>query len=145
MICRAEKVLAVMAHLDAAFARGRVTWSQVRGVVTAAGPLTVAQTTVLDQELAVDIDGVEVGHSEPDGLVRAAFHVAAQLACDQAEQAEADQIAHRNHLRMTLDEDGMAVAGHVDSEAGATLKAAVEAAARVSVPLCKCVVLIRRR
>jgi hypothetical protein len=70
------------------------------------------------------------GSDEPDRIVKAAFATAAAIAAEQAEDAEADQIHRGNSLRLADDLlGGVDLAGHLDAEAGATLKAAVEAAA----------------
>ncbi len=67
-LCRAERVLCHLPAVDQAFAAGRLSWSQVRGIVTAVKGLRVAQMAELDAELAA-----EIGQGEPDRVVQRAF------------------------------------------------------------------------
>ena len=85
-LSRAERTLAHLPTIDLAFAQGRLSWSQVRGIVTAAKGLRVAQMVEFDTEL-----GAEIGQGEPDRIVQRAFGWADLiLSEDDAEQIETD-------------------------------------------------------
>ncbi|MGI9017911.1 MAG: hypothetical protein ACR2HR_12540, partial [Euzebya sp.] len=73
---RAVQTLSAMPRVWAAFDTGRLSWSQLRGIVLEARRLSVAQRQVLDQALA---GLLESGLGEPDRIVDTTADLAARL------------------------------------------------------------------
>jgi hypothetical protein len=93
---RAVQTLAAMPQTQAAFDAGRLSWSQLRGIVCEARRLSVAQRAVLDGCLT---DLLDRGPGEPDRIVEVAGDVAARL---DAAGHEADERAAERGQRLVV-------------------------------------------
>ncbi|MGI9018421.1 MAG: DUF222 domain-containing protein, partial [Euzebya sp.] len=123
---RAVQTLSAMPRIWAAFDDGRLSWSQLRGIVMEARRLTVAQRQVLDEALA----GVlESGLGEPDRIVDTTADLAARLDREGMEKNE-DAQERAQRLVLQPDFDGWTeIHGTLAPEVGATLGEALDAAA----------------
>ncbi|HUG86852.1 MAG TPA: hypothetical protein VMM13_19940, partial [Euzebya sp.] len=125
-LARALEVLEAMPATRLAFDRGQLSWSQLRGIVVAARPLRVADRAWLDDQLA----GAITQAGEPDRVVQIAADLAGR--CLDIAKPDGDVAAlDRNRLVMQPTLDGRRVLGwfDLDSEGGATLAEATDAAA----------------
>ncbi|MEE8602560.1 HNH endonuclease signature motif containing protein [Euzebya tangerina] len=123
-LCRAEKALCHLPAVDAAFAQGRLSWSQVRGIVSAVKGLRVAQMAELDGEL-----GPEIGQGEPDRIVQRAFGWADVITAEDTTVEEQDP-GDRRTFRVQPDLfGGAAYHGYDRLDAVTAIAEAAEAAA----------------
>jgi hypothetical protein len=125
---RAVEVLRPMGRTQSAFDDGLLGWGQVRGIVLAARPLSVAQRELLDLALAGTVaQGRDCG--EPDRVVEVAQDLAARIDAVGTERDEAAQ-ERAQSLAVQLGLDGWAaVHGQLAPENAAALMAALDAAA----------------
>ncbi|WP_108666058.1 HNH endonuclease signature motif containing protein [Euzebya rosea] len=126
-LMRAERTLTRMPAVDAAFADGRLSWSQVHQIVGATRDLTAAQTTELDDDLAGPLATTDPT-ADPDAIVRTARDWATQIL--HSVDAERFDPADRAFLRVEPDLfGGAAFSGYDRIEAVMTILEAAEAAA----------------
>jgi hypothetical protein len=123
---RAVQTLAAMPLTWSAFDAGRLSWSQLRGIVCEARRLSVAQRAVLDGCLT---DLLDRGPGEPDRIVEVAGDVAARL--DAAGQEADERAAERGQrLVVQLGFDGSSeIHGVLGPELTATVCEALDALA----------------
>lgn len=122
-ILRAERALTRMPNVDQAFAEGRLSWSQVRAIVSAGRTLSVRQLGILDEALADTI-----GHDDPDRIGRRARAVAGFIW--QEDNGEPPDAAEKAYLRIEPDLFGGAHLTLYDRiESVMTIAEAAEAAA----------------
>ncbi len=124
---RAVQTLAAMPGTWQAFDDGRLSWSQLRGIVLEARRLTVARRQVLDG-LLIGLIG-EATDGEPDRLVEACGDLVARLDRDIAEADEAT-VQRNERLVVQLGFDGWGrIAGDLAPDTTATVCEALDAAA----------------
>lgn len=124
-VSKAERTLTHMPAVDAAFQTGQLSWSQVRGIVSAAKGLRVAQIAQLDSEL-----DSEIGQGEPDRIIQRAFGWADLIVeQDQIDRPEQDP-GDRKFFRVQPDLfGGAAYHGYDRLDAVTTILEAAQAAA----------------
>ncbi len=124
---RAIEVLAAMPLTWQAFDEGRISWSQLRGIISAAKALPVADRETLDDQLTGLVDSNN--RAEPERLPDVAADLARRLA--DARQAEREQAqAEQSFIRFQPSLLGGAdFYGRGDDDQIATLTAALDAAA----------------
>ena len=132
-LMRTERTLTRMPAVDAAFAEGRLSWSQTQGIVAATRDLTAAQTTELDDDLAGPLATMPAD-ADPDAIVATARDWATNILHDT--NADRYDPADRAFFRIEPDLLGGAhFSGYDRLESVLTIREAAEAAAdRPTVP-----------
>lgn len=128
---RVTDTLAAMPGVWTAFDRGEISWSQLRGITTAAKGLSAADRQTLDGQLSGAI--VQNATAEPDRVVELAGDLAGRLD-DAAQERRDRQTAQATGLRFTPNLFGGAhISGDLDDQQTAWVTDAVYGAADPSV------------
>lgn len=126
-LARATDVLDCMPATWQAFDEGRLSWSQLRGIIAAAKRLSRDDRAQLDWRLTGAISHNPDG--EPDALVEHAHTIATQLTDQRTADAELSS-TRRQFVRFQPDLfGGVDFWGFADELTAATMKAAMDAAA----------------
>ncbi|CAN5800331.1 hypothetical protein BH24ACT15_BH24ACT15_37980 [soil metagenome] len=124
---RTTETLSAMPGVWAAFDSGQISWSQVRGITTAAKGLSVADRHTLDGQLSGAI--ADNATAEPDRIVEVAGDLAARLD-DAAQQRHDTNSAKGIGLRLIPDLFGGATLhGQLDDQLAALVSNAIHGAA----------------
>lgn len=124
---RTTDTLRAMPGVWAAFDRGLLSWSQIRGITTAAKSLSVADRQELDRRLSAAI--TDTATAEPDRIVELAGDLAARLD-DAATQRSEDNDIQSSYVNLQPDLFGGArLSGALDAIVAACVAEALDGAA----------------
>ncbi|CAN5792318.1 hypothetical protein BH24ACT15_BH24ACT15_25830 [soil metagenome] len=124
---RTTETLTAMPAVWAAFDQGDISWSQVRGITTAAKGLAVADRHTLDGQLSGAI--ADNATAEPDRIVEVAGDLAARLD-DAAQERRDTNSAKGIGLRLIPDLlGGSSIHGQLDDQLTALVSNAIHSAA----------------